>query len=182
MEKLLIRGGSVYQNHRFVPADVLCADGKILAVGEGLCADGAQVIDAGGLLVAPGFIDIHTHGAAGVDVNAADADGLRRIAAFFASQGTTAFLASVLTDTPETTRRCLGAVEAVMGDRGRGAQLLGAHLEGPFLATAYKGAMPEHLLREGDASLLRAYQAQFPGVVRYITVSPEVPGVPEMIR
>ena len=139
------------------------------------------MLDAAGLRVAPGFIDLHTHGAAGVDVNAADADGLRKIAAFFATQGTTAFLASVLTDTPETTRRCLGAIETVMGDHGRGAQLMGAHLEGPFLAKAYKGAMPEHLLREGDAALLRAYQADFPGVVRYITVSPEVPGVPEMI-
>ena len=46
MEKLLIRGGSVYLDHRFVPADVLCTDGKILAVGGGLPADGAQVLDA----------------------------------------------------------------------------------------------------------------------------------------
>ena len=46
MEKLLIRGGSVYRNHRFVPADVLCADGKILAVGENLPADGAGTLNA----------------------------------------------------------------------------------------------------------------------------------------
>lgn len=181
MDKLLLRGGEVYQAGRFVRADVLCADGRIAAVAPGLCADGARTIDVTGLRVAPGFIDAHTHGAAGVDVNAADADGLRRIAAFFASQGTTAFCASVLTDTEETTRRCLSGIRAVMGDRGRGAQLLGAHLEGPFLASAYKGAMPEYLLREGDVSLLRRYQSEFPGVIRYITVSPEVPGVPEMI-
>ena len=62
MEKLLIRGGSVYRNHRFVPADVLCADGKILAVGEGLPADGAQVLDAAGLRVAPGFIILRDAG------------------------------------------------------------------------------------------------------------------------
>lgn len=62
-----------------------------------------------------------------------------------------------------------------------GAQLLGAHLEGPFLAKEYKGAMPEALLREGDENLLRAYQNRFPGVIRYITVSPEVPGVVDMI-
>ena len=181
MEKLLIRGGSVYLDHRFVRADVLCADGKILAVGEGLPADGARTLDATGMLVAPGFIDAHTHGAAGVDVNAADEDGLRKIAAFFATQGTTAFCASILTDTDETTRRCLAAIQTVRGERGQGAQLIGAHLEGPFLAKEYKGAMPEYLLREGDAALLRAYQAEFPGVIRYITVSPEVPGVPEMI-
>lgn len=181
MDRLLIRGGAVYRERRFETADVLCEDGKIAAMGENLQAQGAQVIDAAGRKVVPGFIDAHTHGAAGVDVNAADEEGLRKIAAFFATQGTTAFNASILTDTEETTRRCLRAVQTVMGDRGRGAQLLGAHLEGPFLAKEYKGAMPEHLLRTGDAALLRRWQAEFPGVITYITVSPEVPGVIEMI-
>ena len=181
MDRLLIRGGAVYRERRFETADVLCEDGKIAAMGENLQAQGAQVIDAAGKKVVPGFIDAHTHGAAGVDVNAADEEGLRKIAAFFATQGTTAFNASILTDTEETTRRCLRAVKTVMGDRGRGAQLLGAHLEGPFLAKEYKGAMPEHLLRTGDAALLRRWQAEFPGVITYITVSPEVPGVIEMI-
>ena len=64
---------------------------------------------------------------------------------------------------------------------GHGRAALGAHLEGPFLAKEYKGAMPEALLREGDENLLRAYQNRFPGVIRYITVSPEVPGVVDMI-
>ena len=181
MDRLLIRGGAVYRERRFETADVLCEDGKIAAMGENLEAQDAQVIDAAGRKVVPGFIDAHTHGAAGVDVNAADEEGLRKIAAFFATQGTTAFNASILTDTEETTRRCLRAVQTVMGDRGRGAQLLGAHLEGPFLAKEYKGAMPEHLLRTGDAALLRRWQAEFPGVIAYITVSPEVPGVIEMI-
>ncbi|MGN0995415.1 MAG: N-acetylglucosamine-6-phosphate deacetylase [Candidatus Ventricola sp.] len=182
MKKLLIQNGAVARGGELRRLDVLCEDGKIAAVGTQLRADGAQVIDASGMLVAPGFIDAHTHGAAGVDVNAADADGLRKIAAFFATQGTTAFCASILTDTDETTRRCLSAVQTVRRERGGGAQLLGAHLEGPFLAREYKGAMPEHLLRQGDASLLRQWQREFPGAIAYITVSPEVPGVVEMIR
>lgn len=181
MEKLLIRGARVYRDGKFAPADVLCSGAIIQQVGENLCADGAQVLEADGLRLVPGFIDAHTHGGAGVDVNAADEAGLRRMAAFFATQGTTAFHASVLTDTPEQTETCLAAIENVMQDRGQGAQLMGAHLEGPFLASAYKGAMPEYLLREGDAALLRGYQEKFPGVIRYITVSPEVAGVPEMI-
>ena len=162
-------------------ADVLCGDALIAKIGENLTDEEARVIQADGLRLVPGFIDVHTHGAAGVDVNAADKAGLRRIAAFFATQGVTAFNASVLTDTPETTEKCLGAIANVMSDRGMGAQLLGAHLEGPFLAKEYKGAMPEALLREGDEKLLRAYQNRFPGVIRYITVSPEVPGVVDMI-
>ena len=181
MDKLLVKNARVYQDEQFARADVLCEDALIAKIGENLTDDDARIIDAGGMRLAPGFIDVHTHGAAGVDVNAADEAGLRRIAAFFATQGVTAFNASVLTDTPETTEKCLGAIANVMSDRGKGAQLLGAHLEGPFLAKEYKGAMPEYLLREGDENLLRAYQNKYPGVIRYITVSPEVPGVVEMI-
>lgn len=181
MEKLLLKNALVYRDHAFAPGEVLCAQGRIEAVGSHLEAQGARVVDCGGQRLVPGFIDAHTHGAAGVDVNAADEDGLEKIAAFFASQGTTAWNASVLTDTEETTLRCLSCICAVQKRRGYGAQLLGAHLEGPFLAPEYKGAMPEHLLKKGSAALLRRYQSAFEGVVRYLTVSPEVEGVPEMI-
>ena len=181
MDKLLIQNARVYQEGHFITADVLCVDALIAKIGQNLEAEDAQVIDAGGLRLIPGLIDDHPPGAAGVAVTAADEAGLRKIAAFFATQGVTAFHASVLTDTPETTEGCLGAIANVMRDRGMGAQLLGAHLEGPFLAKEYKGAMPEHLLREGDENLLRDYQNKFPGVIRYITVSPEVPGVVDMI-
>ena len=181
MESLVLRNALVYRGHGFVPGDVLCQDGKIAAIGTDLSAPGARELDCGGRMLAPGFIDAHTHGAYGVDVNAATAEDLGRIAAFFASQGTTAWQASVLTDTQEQTLWCLGQIAQAMKAEGRGAQLLGAHLEGPFLAPEYKGAMPESLLRKGDAALLRRYQRAFPGVIKYLTVSPEVEGVPEMI-
>ncbi len=181
MERLLVRGAQVYQEGRFTAADVLCADGRILSVGQQLDGTGAQVLDGAGCRLSPGFIDVHTHGAVGVDVNAADEEGLERIAAFFASQGVTAWLASVLTDTEETTRRCLETIRRVMGRRTQGAQLLGAHLEGPFLSPQYKGAMPPHLLKEGDPALLDRYLRDFPGVVRYLTVAPEVPNGTQLI-
>lgn len=169
----------VYLDGQFRPASITVEDGVIAAVEEGR-AKGAAELGAG--MLTPGFIDLHTHGAAGVDVNAADEEGLRRIAAFFASQGVTAWHASVMTDTEEVTRRCLSAIRNVMRDGSGGARLMGAHLEGPFLAREYKGAMPERLLRTGDAAMLRGLEKDFPGVIRYITVSPEVPGVIDMIR
>ena len=181
MESLVLRNALVYRGHGFMPGDVLCEGGKIAAIAADLPASGAREMDCEGRMLAPGFIDAHTHGANGVDVNAATAEDLGRIAAFFASQGTTAWQASVLTDTEEQTLWCLGQIAQAMKAPSKGAQLLGAHLEGPFLAPEYKGAMPESLLRKGDAALLRRYQQAFPGVVKYLTVSPEVEGVPEMI-
>ena len=176
---MILHSERVYVKGSFSPAYVVCEDGRITAV----TADKpeGEIRELGERMLIPGLIDAHTHGAYGVDVNAADAEGLRTIAKFFATQGTTSWQASVLTDTEETTTGCLRAIQQVMQEGSGGAQLLGAHLEGPFLTTEYKGAMPEHLLRKGDAELLRRYQRTFPGVVRYLTVSPEVEGVPEMI-
>ena len=87
----------------------------------------------------------------------------------------------MLTDTEEQTRWCIDRYKEWKKEAREGAELLGIHLEGPFLAPAYKGAMPEHLLRHGDAGLLRSYQEQAEGGIRYLTVSPEVEGTVDMI-
>ena len=131
-------------------------DGDITAVTHGYHNEkGLPEVDAAGCRVLPGFLDLHTHGAAGVDVNAADAEGLRTIGRFFASQGVTGWLCSVLTDTPEQTLWCMEqARQVIEGGPYDGAALLGIHLEGPCLSSEYKGAMPEHLLMHtADAEL-----------------------------
>ena len=183
MEKMLLKNALIYRDHAFAPGDVLCSHGRIEAVGPRLEAEGAQTVDCHGLRLVPGFIDAHTHGAAGVDVNAADEAGLEKIAAFFASQGTTAWNASVLTDTEETTLRCLSCICAVQKRRGYGAQLLGAHLEGPFLALARKGAHDPECLKDPVPDIvdkmLEASGADPAsgklGCIRQITIAPELP-------
>ena len=181
MDAVLFENGRVYEHGRFVERDLLALDGVIAPAGAPVPADCRRVDLAGDRLV-PGFIDIHTHGGGGVDVNAADGAGFAQICRFFAAQGTTGWLCSVLTDTEEATLRSIGYAKAAMAGPTGGARLLGIHLEGPFLAAEYKGAMPERLLREGDAALFYRYQAAADGAVKYITVAPEVPGVVDMIR
>lgn len=179
--RTLIKNANVYHNRRFERTELLLEDGKISRVGD--CAGAAfdEAIDAGGLRVLPGFIDIHTHGAVGVDVNGADAAGFEKICRFFASQGTTSWLCSVMTDTREQTMRAIGRYREWKKMAHGGADLMGIHLEGPFLCADYKGAMPEHLLKKPDMELLKAYQEAAEGDVRYITVSPEVEGVVDFI-
>lgn len=140
-------------------------------------------IDATGLYALPGFIDIHTHGAAGIDVNAASAEDLRKIGRFFASQGVTSWLCSILTDTTEQTLWCIEQARSVIeGEAYDGATLAGIHLEGPCLSSEYKGAMPEHLLmHEASIDLFAQYQEAAGGHILYTTLAPEVPGVPELI-
>lgn len=184
MEQFVITNALVYTGHRFVPREVYVEEGRVAQLAEKVNAPaGCPRLDLGGKRLVPGFIDIHTHGAAGVDVNAATAAQLNStIGHFFASQGTTGWLCSVLTDTPEQTLWCLDQAKAAMKEEGDWAQLLGVHLEGPFLASQYKGAMPEHLLQKGSAELFAKYEAAGEGAVKYMTVSPEVEGVPAMVR
>lgn len=180
MAKVYLTGGKVYINHRFQEKTVCLCDGKLRVLEPGALPENAETVNIAGKKLVPGFVDIHTHGGMGVDVNAATAADLEKLARFFASNGTTAFLASVLTDTKEQTCRCIDAYrEFTPSDAA--AELLGLHLEGPFLAPEYKGAMPEYLLKTGDSALAADYQKRAQGGIRYMTVSPEVAGVVEMI-
>ena len=179
-----LKNGSVLLNGAFVPADLAVEDGKITAITQGYHnVKNLPELDGTGLRAAPGFLDVHTHGAAGVDVNAADVEGLRTIGRFFASQGVTGWLCSILTDTVEQTLWCLEqARQVIEGGPYDGAPLLGVHLEGPCLSTEYKGAMPEHLLMHtADAALFERYQKASGGHIRYVTLSPEIPGVAELV-
>lgn len=179
--KTILKNGNFYLSHSFMKGDMLVEDGIIREIMDATeCAD-AGVCDLKGRTVVPGFIDIHTHGAVGVDVNAANADDYEKICRFFAAQGTTAWLGSVLTDTREQTLWCIDQYKAWKQIPHKGAELLGIHLEGPFLCAEYKGAMPEHLLKTPDMALLKEYQDAAEGDIRYITVSPEVEGIPEFI-
>ena len=182
MTDVLFQNARVDRGHAFETAYFLVCGGVIDGVGAHLTApEGCPVVDLGGRVLAPGFLDLHTHGGDGIDVNAATAEDLARIGAFFARHGTTGWQCSILTDTEEQTLWCIGQAKQAMAAPVTGARLLGIHLEGPFLSTEYKGAMPESLLRKGDAALFRRYQKAAGGAIHYITVSPEVEGVNEMI-
>lgn len=181
---IYLKGGTVILPEGPTRCDIVVRDGKIAGLPRSWAnTDELPEIDASGLTVLPGFIDIHTHGAAGHDVNAADEEGLRAIGRFFASQGVTGWLCSVLTDTPEQTLSCMNRARNVIETETRdGAALLGIHLEGPCLASEYKGAMPEHLLmHEAHTDLFSTYQKAAGGHVLYTTLAPEVPGVERII-
>lgn len=181
MEQYIVNG-KVYLDGVFQEKTIGIESGYIhvLPLGQ-QPEDGAKVYDAAGKKVVPGFIDVHSHGAVGVDVNAATAEELEKIGHFMATQGTTSWLCSVLTDTKEQTLWCIDEFKKHKEMEGNGANLLGIHLEGPFLAKEFKGAMPEHLLRDADVELLKEYQDAAEGNIRYLTVSPEIDGIVDAI-
>ena len=181
MDQLYVKNVRILTEDGLLDGSLLCEDGKIAAVGPVPQPAGARVVDGGGAVLAPGFLDLHTHGAVNVDVNAADPEGLVAIGRFFAAHGVTGWLCSVLTDTEEQTLRCIHAAKEAM-KATEGARLLGVHLEGPSLSPQYAGAMPRHLLREGDLPLIRRYQEAAEGAIRSMTISPELSGALDTIR
>ena len=181
MSKTYLVNGQVYLGRRFRPATVCMEDGKLQVLEAPCPTSDGEVFDAAGLKLVPGFIDTHTHGAVGVDVNGATAEDLEKISIFMASKGTTAWQCSILTDTREQTEWCIGEFLRHEKMEHSGADLVGIHLEGPFLAKEYKGAMPEHLLKKNDIPLVRHYQQLAGGKINYITISPELEGVQDMI-
>ena len=181
MEQYIVNG-KVFLDGSFQEKTIGVEGGCIrILPKDGALEEGAKVYDAEGKKVVPGFLDIHTHGAVGVDVNAATAEELGKIGHFMATQGTTSWLCSVLTDTKEQTLWCIDEFKKHKKLENDGADLLGIHLEGPFLAKEFKGAMPEHLLRDADVELLKEYQEAAEGNIRYLTVSPEIEGIVDAI-
>lgn len=179
--KTYIINGKVYRNRQFTDATVCMEDGKLRILEPNCVTSDGTVVDASGKMVVPGFIDTHTHGAVGVDVNGATAEDLEKISCFMAQHGTTSWQCSILTDTQEQTEWCIEQFKRHETMEQNGADLVGIHLEGPFLAKEYKGAMPEHLLKKNDIGLVKHYQQLAGGKINYITISPELDGVQEMI-
>lgn len=182
MDEKYMVNGQVYCAGAFQEKTIGITEGRIhLYDPDVMLPAEAEILEAAGKKIVPGFIDIHTHGALGVDVNAADAEDLEKICRFAAENGTTSWLCSILTDTSEQTGWCIDQYKKHQKIEHRGANLIGIHLEGPFLSSEYKGAMPEHLLQKANMPLLETYQHRAEGNIRYITVSPEVEGIADEI-
>ncbi|MBL8045589.1 MAG: N-acetylglucosamine-6-phosphate deacetylase [Anaerolineales bacterium] len=130
-------------------------------------------INASGLHLLPGFIDIHVHGGNGHELMDATPDGLLAMARFFAQHGVTSFLPTTWTATREAITRALNLVAERLGPVPGGATILGAHVEGPYLNPEKCGAQDVSLIRR--AARDEALEFLETGVVRLLALAPEFP-------
>jgi N-acetylglucosamine-6-phosphate deacetylase len=179
----------------FTPLDViehplvLIEDGRIVEISsrsDRAIPDQARRLDLPGAALAPGFVDIHIHGAAGYDVMEADAAGLSAIAALLAKHGVTSYFPTTVTASDDATLRALenlaGAIERGTNDKdSAGARPLGIHLEGPFLSHARRGVHPTALLQEPTLARFDCFWQAARGRIKMMTIAPELPGALEVI-
>ncbi|ABL78492.1 N-acetylglucosamine 6-phosphate deacetylase [Thermofilum pendens Hrk 5] len=143
-----------------------------------------RVVDAERYYVAPGFIDTHIHGYGGVDVTEASAEEILEMSGGLAEHGVTGFLASTVAAPHERLLQACSNVAAASSrwSPSKGARILGVHLEGPYLNPKMKGAMNEQYFRKPSLRELDEYVSASRGLVRQVTVAPEVEGALEFIE
>ena len=173
-----IIGGQVFDlKDGFVERDV-CTDGALISSVSG----DEQVLSADGCYVIPGLVDVHFHGCIGEDFSDATPEGLQRIADYELSQGVTYICPAGMTLPEEQLVKICENAAAHRRKNTGGAELVGVHLEGPFLSMAKKGAQNADYLHAPDIAMLRRLQASAEGCVRLVTAAPEEAGALEFIR
>lgn len=174
---LTVRGGTVVTGAtRQQRADLTAADGLIATIGARLRR--GATLDAGGLLVAPGYLDAQCNGAFGIDL-AATPERVGELAGHLPATGVTSWCPTLVTSPPDRVGRLLAALDAVAAGPVPGAAaIVGAHLEGPILNPVRRGAHPEHLLRGVDEVDASGW-SRVAGVA-LVTLAPELAGALEL--
>jgi N-acetylglucosamine-6-phosphate deacetylase len=168
---------------------VVVEDGIIVRIasraGEEVPTD-ATVADFGNAILAPGFVDIHIHGGAGLDVMLASPTELPRLGKFLATHGVTGYfpttVAAPLDQIYSALERLANAIDASPRNNGHlSARPLGIHLEGPFLSHKRRGVHPPENLIEPTAEIFERMWQAARGHISVMTIAPELPGAMEVI-
>jgi N-acetylglucosamine-6-phosphate deacetylase len=170
-----IKGGKIILENQVLMNKVLIFNDKIVDIldeedFEKKCmAHVMNIIDAHGKYVSPGFIDIHIHGSGGKDTMDGEASDLRIICETIAKSGVTGFLPTTMTMEKEKIYKALDSVKIASAENIKGAKILGAHMEGPFISRKYKGAhKTEHIIKP-DFEFIKNYK----DIIKIITMAPE---------
>lgn len=151
---------------QLIQGDIEVVDGCVAAVAIG---DGG----GGRGTASPGFVDAQVNGFAGVDFMVADADSYGAVAPALLASGVTAYQPTLITAEPHQVLNALQVIADLTMDP-TGPQILGVHLEGPFISPRYPGAHPPEHLRDPDIELVDRYRRA--GPVTMLTLAPELPG------
>src|SRR6202795_125060 len=164
-------------------AAILFRDGVIESVAPRSAVTlpaGAREIVATGKIATPGFIDVHIHGAGGHDVMEATEDALKVISRTLATHGTTSYVATTVTASPESICHSAEGIARYISNQHQSddcrADILGIHFEGPFISSARRGVHPAEFIKLPSADLLEQFIDAAKGHAQILTIAPELLG------
>lgn len=176
---MIIKRGKVFQEDgNFLEQTLYVNDHRLVDKAE-YQYDG-EVIDAEGLLVLPGLVDIHSHGAAGEDFSDGNPEGLKKILQYEKRCGITSYCPTSMTFPKERLRQIFASIKGAQTEDG--ATVVGINMEGPFLDPAKKGAHVEKWIAAPDVAFVRELNQDADGLVRLVTLAPNMEGAEEFIK
>lgn len=180
---MLIKNCKIIFLDRIEAGDVLIKGSKIHKINpENHEYEKEEVIDAQGLYLSPGFIDVHLHGAGGCDTMDGNIDSLNTISKTVAKYGTTSFLATTMTCAIEDIKKAVEASHKCMREGTEGAHVVGVHLEGPFISPSMIGAQNPNFIAKPSIDTFNYITNGHLEAIKSITLAPEVDGAKELIR
>ena len=176
---MIIKRGKVFQEDgNFLEQTLYVNDHRLVDKAE-YQYDG-EVIDAEGLLVLPGLVDIHSHGAAGEDFSDGNPEGLKKILQYEKRCGITSYCPTSMTFPKERLRQIFASIKGAQTEDG--ATVVGINMEGPFLDPAKNGAHVEKWIAAPDVAFVRELNQDADGLVRLVTLAPNMDGAEEFIK
>lgn len=179
MKKCIING-KVILHDEIVNKNVFIENDKIVEISERQPTD-EDIVDAKGQYVAPGFVDVHTHGRGGSDIMYPTFEDLNTISKTALKTGVTTLLPTTMTMPAEDIAKAIENVVAYK-DKVEGAEVLGVHLEGPFFNKIYKGAQPEECMILPTVENYLSFVKDHQDVIRKISIAPELEHSIELIE
>jgi N-acetylglucosamine-6-phosphate deacetylase len=176
MGKILLRGQVVLPDRMLSPGFVSVEGEKIVGVSQQaseMTNENQMPLDFGDAYIAPGFVDMHLHGALGKDVMDCEEESLRSIAVHQSRSGVTGFLGSTMSASMDSVLEAVGAIKKAVQQRFP-SEILGVHIEGPFLSKEKKGAQDQRYIRELTENDLQRLIRAAHGVKVVISLAPEI--------
>ena len=177
---MIIKNANVFtEEHRFVKGDAAVADGRFADPSDWKEENG-KVLDAEGLYMIPGLVDIHFHGCMGADMCDGTKEALDVITKYEASIGVTSVCPATMTIAKEELRKVMK--NAGDYEYNGGSHLVGINMEGPFISRAKKGAQAAENILHCDYDFFRELQSAAKGLIKLVDLAPEEPGAMEFIE
>ena len=164
-----IINGKIVQKDGILENKILVFDKHILDICDS-APENCEIIDAKGMYVSPGLIDIHIHGSKGSDVMDNTVEAINTISSSIASNGVTGYLPTTMSMNKDKIQNAFKAIEEAVNSENKGAKILGIHVEGPFININYKGAQNAKFIVKPDFDLIKDYT----DLIKIISYAPEV--------